>query len=35
LDAGTSKVAMCRTFGITRTTLYDALTRRVAAHAVW
>jgi transposase-like protein len=31
LDTGASKAAMCRTFGVKRTTLYDALARRVAA----
>jgi len=27
LDAGASKAAICRTFGVKRTTLYDALLR--------
>jgi len=27
LQAGTSKAAVCRTFGVKRTTLYDALAR--------
>ena len=29
LDGGASKAAICRTFGIKRTTLYDALARAV------
>ena len=29
LDAGASKAAICRTFGVKRTTLYDALARAV------
>jgi hypothetical protein len=27
VQAGTSKAAICRTFGVKRTTLYDALAR--------
>jgi DNA invertase Pin-like site-specific DNA recombinase len=34
LDGGASKAAICRTFGVKRTTLYDALTRRAADHAL-
>ena len=30
LDGGASKAAMCRTFGVKRTTLYEALLRRAA-----
>jgi DNA invertase Pin-like site-specific DNA recombinase len=30
LDGGASKAAICRTFGVKRTTLYDALARAVA-----
>jgi DNA invertase Pin-like site-specific DNA recombinase len=33
LQAGASKAAMCRTFGVKRTTLYDALARSAAAQA--
>ena len=29
LDGGASKAAICRTFGVKRTTLYDALARAV------
>jgi len=32
-DGGASKAAICRTFGVKRTTLYDALARRAAAQA--
>jgi DNA invertase Pin-like site-specific DNA recombinase len=34
LDGGASKAAICRTFGVKRTTLYDALTRHAAEHAL-
>jgi len=34
LDAGASKAAICRTFGVKRTTLYDALARSAAAQAI-
>jgi len=30
LHAGASKASLCRTFGVKRTTLYDALTRAAA-----
>jgi DNA invertase Pin-like site-specific DNA recombinase len=30
LDVGTSKASLCRTFGVKRTTLYDALARAAA-----
>src|SRR5215471_836217 len=33
LDAGASKAAMCRTFGVKRTTLYEALARSATAQA--
>lgn len=33
LQAGASKAAICRTFGVKRTTLYDALARHTAAQA--
>jgi DNA invertase Pin-like site-specific DNA recombinase len=33
LHGGASKAAICRTFGVKRTTLYDALARRAADHA--
>ena len=33
LDVGASKAAICRTFGVKRTTLYDALARSAAAQA--
>ena len=33
LDAGASKAAIYRTFGVKRTTLYDALSRRATAQA--
>jgi DNA invertase Pin-like site-specific DNA recombinase len=34
VEAGVSKAAMCRTFGVKRTTLDDALTRHAAAYAL-
>jgi DNA invertase Pin-like site-specific DNA recombinase len=34
LDGGASKAAICRTFGVKRTTLYDALTRHTAEHTL-
>ena len=34
LAGGASKAAICRTFGVKRTTLYDGLTRHAAAHAL-
>lgn len=34
LDAGASKAGICRTFGVKRTTLYDALTRHAAEQAL-
>src|SRR5262245_32334791 len=34
LDAGASKAAICRTFGVKRTTLYDALARAAAQPAL-
>jgi DNA invertase Pin-like site-specific DNA recombinase len=34
LDAGASKAAICRTFGVKRTTLYDALTRHATKQAL-
>ena len=34
LDGGASKTAICRTFGVKRTTLYDALTRHTAEHTL-
>ncbi len=33
LENGTSKAAVCRTFGIKRSTLYDALSRCVVSRA--
>jgi DNA invertase Pin-like site-specific DNA recombinase len=33
LQAGASKAAICRTFGVKRTTLYEALARSAAAQA--
>jgi DNA invertase Pin-like site-specific DNA recombinase len=33
LDAGASKAAMCRTFGVKRPTLYEALARSATAQA--
>jgi DNA invertase Pin-like site-specific DNA recombinase len=34
LDGGASKTAICRTFGVKRTTLYDALARRTGEYAL-